>query len=198
MNPSSDAAARTADMMARFLGSDMMAGIADEDVSGIALNPIDGAVRCDTRSRRRLVTRNHPTSTRVLQFVDAAVPHIGATRTSDQPCSRASRRGCSSAAHVSGTSFPVISGPAVVICVSASVVYALGEHMERRTITLQQQDVLGRGVLERWNILVLAGTGTENSTLVSPLLWEIADLFPGDRSVLLETTIEHHPQLVES
>lgn len=90
------------------------------------------------------------------------------------------------------------SGPAVVIRVSASVIYALGEHMERRTITPQQQDVLGRGAREPWSILVVGGTGTAKSTLVKALLREIADLRPGDRIVLPEATIEHYPELVES
>jgi Flp pilus assembly CpaF family ATPase len=85
MDPSSDAAARTAEMMARFLGPDMMAGIANEYVTGIALNPTDGAVRFDTRSRGRLVTGEHLTPSRVLQFLNAAATHVGATLTPDQP-----------------------------------------------------------------------------------------------------------------
>ena len=127
MEPSSDAAACTSELMARFLDRDVMAAIADTEVSGIVLNPIDEAVRFGTRSHRRLVTREHLTSYRVLQFFSAAASHVGATRTPDQPLLQAEM-------------------PQMLFC---------GARLQEF-------------------------------------------LFAGDRIVLLETTIEHHPKLVES
>ena len=47
-------------MMARFLGEGVMAAFADDDVTEIYVNPQDGRLRFDTRSRGRVDWRVSP------------------------------------------------------------------------------------------------------------------------------------------
>lgn len=178
-------------MMARFLGPVTMAAFEGEAITGVLLNPTDGAVRFDTRFHGRIDTGERLAPPRVLQFLNAAATHVGATLTPDEPLLQAELpqelfRG----ARLQGFVPPVTSGPAFVIRKPASVVYTLDEYVDGRIITPEQRDVLRRGVLERWNILVVGGTGTGKSTLINALLHEVEDLCPSDRIVLLEDTVE--------
>ncbi len=47
------------EMMARYLGPVILDAFADDDVTEIYLNPGDGAVRFDTRSRGRVESGAH-------------------------------------------------------------------------------------------------------------------------------------------
>lgn len=178
-------------MMARFLGPGTMAAFEDEAVTGVLLNPTDGAVRFDTRLRGRIDTGERLAPPRVFQFLNAAATHVGATLTPDAPLLQAELpRALFRGARLQGFVPPITSGPAFVIRKPASVVFTLGEYVDRRIMTPEQRDVLRRGVLDRWNILIVGGTGTGKSTLINAMLHEIAELCPSDRIVILEDTVE--------
>jgi type IV secretion system protein TrbB len=186
-----EAASRSAEMMARFLGPGPMAAFDDADVTGIALNPFDGAVRFDTRSRGRIDTGQRLTPSQVLQFLNAAATHIGVTLTPEQPLLQAELpqplfRG----ARLQGFVPPVTCGPAFVVRKPAALVYSLDEYVERGILAPRHREFLRQAIVERWTVLVAGGTGTGKSTLVNALLREIAELCPADRIVLLEDTVE--------
>jgi P-type conjugative transfer ATPase TrbB len=182
---------RSAERMARFLGPGPMAGIEDEDVTGMAINPTDGVVRFETRSRGRIDSGERLASSQVLQFLNAAASHVGASLTPERPLLQAELpharfRG----ARLQGFVPPVSSGPAFVIRKPASAIYSLDEYVERGILACGDRDVLREAVLERWNILVVGGTGSGKTTLVNSILREVTELCPVDRMVILEDTVE--------
>lgn len=187
----SEASARTAEMMARFLGPGPMDGIDDEDVTGLALNPSDSRVRFDTRSRGRIDTGEALPASRVLQFLNAAATHVGASLTPESPLLQAELpRERFRGARLQGFVPPVSAGPAFVIRKPASMVPALDAYVERGILSRSHREVLGAAVRERWNVLVIGGTGTGKTTLVNALLREVAEECPKDRVVILEDTVE--------
>jgi type IV secretion system protein VirB11 len=186
-----DVADRTAEMMARFLGPVAMAGMEDEDVAGLALNPTDGVVRFDTRSRGRIDAGARLTAARALQFLNAAATHVGASLTPSQPLLQAELpRARFRGARLQGFVPPVTCGPAFVIRKAASVVPSLDEWVEKGFLAPTHREALRRAVVERWNVLVVGGTGTGKTTLVNALLQEIAETCPADRLLILEDTVE--------
>lgn len=190
MSASAEAAARTAEMMARFLGPTPMAAMEDEDVTGIALNP-DGALRVESRSRGRFDSGVRLTPSQVLQFLNAAATHVGTSLTPERPLLQAELpRARFRGARLQGFVPPVTSGPAFVIRKPASAVYALDEYVQRGTLSPRHRGILRIAVRERWNLLVVGGTGTGKTTLANALLREIAELCPADRILVLEDTVE--------
>lgn len=184
-----DQASRFAEMMARFLGPAVMAGVEDDDVTGVLANP-DGTVRLDTRSRGRVVA-GRLTATAAQQFLNVVATHAGVSLTPEHPLLQAELpaehfRG----ARLQGFVPPVTSAPAFVIRKPASVVYSLDEYVERGILDPGHREALRGAVRERWNVLVVGGTGTGKTTLVNALLREVADVCPEDRIVILEDTVE--------
>src|SRR5947207_13506839 len=57
-------------------------------------------------------------------------------------------------------------------------------------LTASQRLELRRAIQERRNILIAGATNTGKTTLANAILKEITDLFPRERIVILEDTIE--------
>ena len=57
-------------------------------------------------------------------------------------------------------------------------------------LTVSQRLELRRAIQERRNILIAGGTNSGKTTLANALLKEITDLFPRERIVILEDTVE--------
>src|SRR5437879_12092690 len=58
---------------------------ADEDVTEIYVNPQDGLVRFDTRSRGRIASGVSVAATRVEMFLNAVATSLGLTLSADHP-----------------------------------------------------------------------------------------------------------------
>src|SRR5437773_10446352 len=77
--------ARYGEMMARYLGPVIVRAFSDDDVTEIYLNPQDGVVRFDTRSRGRIASEVSVTPTRVAMFLNAVATSLGLTLGADHP-----------------------------------------------------------------------------------------------------------------
>src|SRR3989442_11520459 len=85
---------------------------------------------------------------------------------------------------------PVTPAPAFTIRKPPAVVYSLGDYVAAGVISRAQPAAFRRAVREHQNILIAGGTNTGKTTLGNALLKEITDLFPAERLVILEDTVE--------
>ena len=178
-------------MMARFLGDGIMAAFDDADVTEIYLNPQDGVVRYDTRSRGRVATSLALDEHRVEMFLNAVATSLNmvlsaaASRLEAElplPLFRGSR--------LQGFVPPAVAGPAFNIRKPPAVVYSLDDYCLAGMLTAGQRVVLGEAVAAHENILIAGGTNSGKTTLANALLLEITDRFPNERIVILEDTVE--------
>src|SRR2546427_8838947 len=77
--------ARYGEMMARYLGPVIQQAFADDDVTEIYVNPQDGAVRFDTRSRGRIESGVAVAATRVEMFLNTVATSLGLTLGAEHP-----------------------------------------------------------------------------------------------------------------
>jgi type IV secretion system protein TrbB len=180
-----------ADMMARYLGPHIVEAFANEDVTEIYVNPQDTRVNFDTRSRGRIQSEIHMDPHRREMFLNAVASSLGRTLGADNPRIEAELpiqefRG----SRLQGFVRPLTPGPAFNIRKPPTVIYSLDEYVEEQTITASQRTCLGRAVREHRNILIAGGTNSGKTTLANALLKEITDLFPNERIVILEDTVE--------
>lgn len=85
---------------------------------------------------------------------------------------------------------PVTAGPAFNIRKPPAVVYPLDDYVRTGVLTLAQRSVLHEAVVEHRNVLIAGGTNSGKTTLANAILREITDLFPQERLVVLEDTVE--------
>src|SRR5260370_28676066 len=77
--------ARYGEMMVRYLGPVILRAFADDDVTEIYVNPQDGLVRFDTRSRGRIESGVSVPPTPVEMFLNAVATSLGPTLRADHP-----------------------------------------------------------------------------------------------------------------
>ena len=184
-------AERYGEMLARYLGPAVLNAFADDDVTEIYLNPQDGLVRLDTRSRGKVESSARLDAVRVEMFLNAVASGLGATIGPDNPRLEAELpsevfRG----SRLQGFLPPVTPAPAFNIRKPPSIIYSLDDYAKVGIITPQQREELRHAVFAHWNILIAGGTNTGKTTLANAILKEITELFPRERIVILEDTIE--------
>jgi type IV secretion system protein TrbB len=183
--------ARYGEMMARYLGPVIVRAFADDDVTEIYLNPQDGVVRFDTRSRGRIASDVVVAPTRVEMFLNAVATSLGLTLGADHPGLEAELPAvgfCRS--RLQGFVPPVTAAPAFTIRKPPAVVYSLDDYVQAGVISRVARAEFRRAVHAHQNILIAGGTNTGKTTLANALLKEITDLFPSERLVILEDTVE--------
>jgi len=178
-------------MLARYLGPSVLPAFADEDVTEVYLNPQDGSVRIDTRSRGKVETGTTLAPHRVEMLLNAVAASMGATLTPDSPRLQAELptpifRG----SRLQGFLPPVTSGPAFNIRKPPAVVYPLTEYVQSGILSPAQHGVLHSAVAGHRNILIAGGTNSGKTTLANAVLQEITTCFPQERLVILEDTVE--------
>jgi type IV secretion system protein VirB11 len=182
---------RFGEMMARYLGPIILGAFADEDVTEIYLNPQDGAVRFDTRSRGRVDSGASLDASRVEMFLNTVAASLGLTLGADEPRLEAELptlafRG----SRLQGFVPPVTAGPAFNIRKPPAVIYSLDDFVRVGSLSSAQRNTLRRAVLGHRNILIAGGTNTGKTTLANALLRAVTELCPDERIVLLEDTVE--------
>src|SRR3989449_11629788 len=85
---------------------------------------------------------------------------------------------------------PITPAPAFTIRKPPAVVYSLDDYVAAGVISGAQRAGFRRAVREHQNTLIAGGTNTGKTTLANALLKEITDLFPTERLVILEDTVE--------
>src|SRR5215208_6176034 len=74
-----------AEMMARYLGPNVMRAFADEDVTEVYVNPQDGHLRVDTRSRGKTETGIILDASRIEMFLNSVATQQSVTLGADHP-----------------------------------------------------------------------------------------------------------------
>jgi len=183
--------ARYGEMMVRYLGPVIVQAFADDDVTEIYVNPQDGVVRFDTRSRGRIESDVAVAPTRVEMFLNAVATSLGVTLGADHPGLEAELPAVGfRGSRLQGFVPPVTRAPAFTIRKPPAVVYSLDDYVAAGVISRAQRLGFQLAVREHQNILIAGGTNTGKTTLANALLKEITDLFPTERLVILEDTVE--------
>lgn len=186
-----DAAKRHGEMMARYLGPVILRAFADDDVTEIYLNPQDGTIRLDTRSRGKVSTESRLDRHRAEMFLNAVASSLGVTLDLANPRLEAELpledfRG----SRLQGFLPPVTSAPAFNIRKPPAIVYSLGDYVVAGIVSPEQRDVLRDAVADHRNVLIAGGTNSGKTTLANAVLREITEQFPGERILILEDTVE--------
>lgn len=183
--------ARTARMLARFLGESVMAGFCEEDVTEVYSNPHDGAIWFDTRAHGKIRLEASLAPNRIEQFLNAVADLHGLTIGAERPALQAELplelfRG----ARLQGFCAPMAAGPCFVVRKPPTTIFPLDHYVDQGMLMPTGRAVLRQAVLERWNVLVAGGVGSGKTTFVNALLQEVAQVCPDDRVVILEDTAE--------
>jgi type IV secretion system protein VirB11 len=183
--------ARYGEMMVRYLGPVILRAFADDDVTEIYVNPQDGVVRFDTRSRGRVESGVSVAPTRVEMFLNAVATSLGLTLGAEHPGLEAELPAVGfRGSRLQGFVPPITPAPAFTIRKPPAVVYSLDDYVAAGVISRAQRAEFRRAVREHQNILIVGGTNTGKTTLANALLKEVTDLFPTERIVILEDTVE--------
>ena len=83
--PAAERLDRLDEMLSRYLGPTVIRAMADDDVTEVYVNPQDGAIRLDTRSRGKIASGTMIDAHRVEMFLNAVAARLGVTLTSDSP-----------------------------------------------------------------------------------------------------------------
>src|SRR3989442_1034665 len=186
-----EAGARYGEMMARYLGPVILRAFADDDVTESYVSPQDGLVRFDTRSRGRIASGVSVAATRVEMFLNAVATSLGLTLGADHPGLEAELPAVGfRGSRLQGFVPPVTPAPAFTIRKPPAVVYSLDDYVATGVISQAQRAEFRRAVREHQNMLIAGGTNTGKTTLANALLKEVTDLFPAERIVILEDTVE--------
>lgn len=190
-NRRDDTASRYGEMIARYLGPAILRAVADDDVTEIYLNPQDGAVRFDTRSRGRVESGARMDAHRVEMFLNAVASSLDLTLGADNPRIEAELPAAGfRGSRLQGFVPPVTPAPAFNIRKPPSIIYSLDDYAAAGIISVAQRAEFRRAAIEHRNVLIAGGTNSGKTTLANALLKEITDLFPSERIVILEDTVE--------
>jgi type IV secretion system protein TrbB len=178
-------------MMARLLGDTVMAAFADDDVTEIYVNPQDGRLRLDTRSRGRVDAGYALEAARLEMFLNAAAASLNMTLGALVPRIEAELptryfRG----SRLQGFVPPATAAPACSIRKPPAVVYTLDEYVAAGILAPGHRSALGHAVLSHHNIMIAGGTNSGKTTFANAILREITDQFPEERIAVLEDTVE--------
>lgn len=186
-----DSSDRYSEMLARYLGPAVLRAVADDDVTEIYLNPQDGTIRLDTRSRGRVESDARLHAHRVEMFLNAVASSLGLTLGPDNPRVEAELPAVEfRGSRLQGFVPPVTPAPAFNIRKPPVVIYSLDDYAAAGIISPAQRAEFRRAVVEHRNVLIAGGTNSGKTTLANALLKEITDLFPAERIVILEDTVE--------
>ncbi len=188
---SDEAARHYRDSLVRALGPEVLAALADPDVTEIYVNP-GGRLLFDTRSRGRVAGGAVLAAEKITRFLNHVASKVPAVLNASHALLQAELpagepfRG----ARLQGIVAPNAAGPAFNIRKPPAVIYSLDQYVEAGILGRRQRAALGAAVAERRNVLVAGGTASGKTTLVNAVLEEIATACPRDRVVILEDTVE--------
>ena len=186
-----ESAERYGDMMARYLGHAVLRAVTDDDVTEVYLNPHDGVVRLDTRSRGRVATSVRLDAHRVEMFLNAVATQLGTTLGPDSPRLEAELPAEPfHGSRLQGFVPPVTPAPAFNIRKPPSAIYSLDDYVAAGVLSAPERHALRDAVLAHRNVLIAGGTNSGKTTLANAVLHEITSLFPDERIVILEDTVE--------
>lgn len=185
-----DRGERSLEMMSRYLGPVVCQALDDDDVTEVYVNPKDGVVRYDTRTRGRVSTGTRIEAHRLEMFLNSVASSLGLVLSAENPRLEAELPPEFKGSRLQGFVPPVTAAPAFNIRKPATLIYSLDSYAEAGMITSEHRLQLGRAVLDHHNVLIVGGTNSGKTTLANAMLREITDLCPRERIVILEDTVE--------
>ena len=183
--------ARYRGLMERYLGPDVLAAMADDDVTEVYVNAGDGQLRADTHSRGKVALGATVRGDQVEQFLGAVAAFRGDTLGASTPTVQAELPAETfGGARLQGFVAPLVPRACFVIRKPARRVFQLANYVHTGVMTLAQKDAIEDAVRDHENILVCGGTGSGKTTLCNAILLEMSEQFPHERIVVLEDTGE--------
>lgn len=185
------ASSAVADMMARYLDAHVMAALDDDDVTEIYVNPHDYRIRHDTRSRGKVVTEHQLDVYRVEMFLNAVASMNHTTLGPENPSLQAELpRELFRGSRLQGFVAPLAAGPSFVIRKPPRLVYSLDHYVHRGMLSEVGRIALREAIVRHENVLIAGGTNSGKTTFANAMIKEMANVFPYERIVLLEDTLE--------
>ena len=182
--------ARYRGLMERYLGPDVLAAMADDDVTEVYVNAGDGRLRADTHSRGKVALDATVRGDQVEQFLGAVAAFRGDTLGAATPVVQAELPAETfGGARLQGFVAPLVPRACFVIRKPARRVLTLARYVPS-VMTLAQKSAIEDAVRDHENILVCGGTGSGKTTLCNAILLEMSEQFPRERVVVLEDTGE--------
>jgi type IV secretion system protein VirB11 len=176
--------------LARALGPVVLEALANPDVTEIYVNP-GGRIYLDTRSQGRVAAGVELGAEQVLRFLNLVGSRVPTVLNAGRPQIQAELPGDGFlGARVQGFVPPLAAGPCFNLRKPPAAVFSLDEYVAAGILTARQREALGAAVRERRNVLVAGGTASGKTTLVNAVLFEVTAVFPRDRIVLIEDTVE--------
>ena len=183
--------ARYRGLMERYLGPDVLAAMADDDVTEVYVNAGDGRLRADTHSRGKVALGATVRGDQVEQFLGAVAAFRGDTLGAATPTVQAELPAETfGGARLQGFVAPLVPRACFVIRKPARRVFQLADYVHTGVMTLAQKSAIEDAVRDHENILVCGGTGSGKTTLCNAILLEMSEQFPHERIVVLEDTGE--------
>ena len=177
-------------LMERYLGPDVLAAMADDDVTEVYVNAGDGRLRADTHSRGKVALDATVRGDQVEQFLGAVAAFRGDTLGAATPVVQAELPAETfGGARLQGFVAPLVPRACFVIRKPARRVFTLASYVPS-VMTLAQKSAIEDAVRDHENILVCGGTGSGKTTLCNAILLEMSEQFPRERVVVLEDTGE--------
>ena len=183
--------ARYRGLMERYLGPDVLAAMADDDVTEVYVNAGDGRLRADTHSRGKVALGATVRGDQVEQFLGAVAAFRGDTLGASTPTVQAELPAETfGGARLQGFVAPLVPRACFVIRKPARRVFQLANYVHTGVMTLAQKSAIEDAVRDHENILVCGGTGSGKTTLCNAILLDMSEQFPHERIVVLEDTGE--------
>ena len=183
--------ARYRGLMERYLGPDVLAAFADDDVTEVYVNAGDGLLRADTHSKGKVALGAAVRGDQIEQFLNAVAAFRGDTLGATSPTVQAELPAETfGGARIQGFVAPLVPRACFVIRKPARRVFTLASYVEHGTMTPAQCAAVRAAVRDHENVLVCGGTGSGKTTLCNAILLEMSEQFPRERVVVLEDTAE--------
>jgi P-type conjugative transfer ATPase TrbB len=190
LRPQEESARHYRDSLCRALGPAVLEAFANPDVTEIYVNP-SGQLHLDTRSQGRVAADARLPPEQVLRFLNLVGSRLPTVLNAGRPQIQAELPGDGfQGARLQGFVPPLVAAPCFNLRKPPAVVYSLDEYVEAGILAPRHREFLADAVRDRRNVLVAGGTASGKTTLVNAVLFEITTLFPSDRIVLIEDTVE--------
>ena len=183
--------ARYRELMERYLGPDVLAALADDDVTEVYVNAGDGLLRADTHTRGKVALEATVRGDQVEQFLGVVAASRGDTLGPTAPSVQAELPAATfGRARLQGFVPPLVPRACFVVRKPARRVFTLDSYVEHGTMTDTQCDAIRAAIRNHENVLVCGGTGSGKTTLCNAVLLEMSEQDPRERVVVLEDTAE--------
>ena len=185
----SDYADRLAALMRQYLGEDILAALADDDVEEVYINP-DMVVRFVSHSKGRGRMPDLVVAHNVESFLRAVATQSGTDIGPDRPSLAAALPQSFGKCRIQGFVPPITDGPALIVRKPPNRLIPLDEYVATGILSERGVRLIRQMVAGRQNVIVAGPTASGKTTLCNAILGEISAQFPDDRLVVLEDTPE--------